>query len=178
MRNKTRTNRPKSKPSWRKASGDDKLYFMAHNIVSMLLFFWASMEMRLFEQQTYNLIEIFSFDFLQFFGVIIGLTILFALSSRIIVYGIFWVINHYQNTKSEGMRITTIKSFWNMNQGINEFATYHYIKIMFWSSLAFCVGVVVILQITLFKSESLWSLIGAYIIIKLLIYGYFWIKDK
>lgn len=76
------------------------------------------------------------------------------------------------------MRITTIKSLWDMNQGINEFASYHYIKIMFWSSLFFCVGAVGILQITLFKSDSLLSLIGAYLIIKVVIYGYYWIKDR
>lgn len=178
MRRKVQANRPVSKPIWRKASGEEKLYFLFHNVMSMLLFFFIAQRIALFDMQSYSLLDIFSFNFVQFLGIVIGLTILLGILSRFIVYGIFWSINYYDNEKKKGMRITTIKSFIDMNQGINEFTTYSYIKTVIYSSIFFCIGAVVIIQIKVFNSDSLWSLIGAYLIVKLVVYFWVWAKHK
>ena len=178
MRRKRKANRPVSKPIWRKASGDDKIYFILHNLLSMGFFFYAGLQMSLFERQSFNLLDIISFSFLQFIGIVIGLTILFGILSRFLVYGVFWVINYYNNEKKKGTKITTIKSFTNMNQGINEFTTYSYIKTVIYSSIFFCIGAVVIIQVKIFNSDSLWSLIGAYLIVKLVVYLWVWARHK
>lgn len=178
MRKKVQANRPVSKPSWRKASGEDKFYFLLHNIISILLFFFIGQKIELFEKQSYSLLDIISFSFLQFIGIVIGLTILLGILSRFLVYGIFWIINYYDNEKKKGMKITTIKSFTDMNQGINEFTTYSYIKTVIYSSIFFCIGAVVIIQIKVFNSDSLWSLIGAYLIVKIVVYLWVWARHK
>ena len=178
MRRNRKANRPVSKPIWRKASGEDKIYFLFHNIVSMLLFFYIAQKIELFERQSYNLLDIISFSFLQFIGIVIGLTILLGILSRFLVYGTFWVINYYNNEKKKGTKITTIKSFTDMNQGINEFTTYSYIKTVIYSSIFFCIGAVVIIQVKIFNSDSFWSLIGAYLIVKLVVYLWVWARHK
>ncbi len=167
-----------SKPTWRKASGEEKYYFIFHNLVSVLLFFYVAMKIALFSQQSYSLLDIISFNFIQFIGVIIGLTILLGFLSRVLVYGTFRIVNYYRNERSHGRKIITIKSFVDVNQGINEFTTYSYLKIVIYSSILFAIGAVTIVQLKFFKSNSLSSLIGAYIIVKLAVYIYVWAKHK
>jgi len=104
--------------------------------------------------------------------------ILLGICARAIIYGFFWVYNYYRNQKHHGMKITTIKSFMDMNQGINEFTTFTYLKIVLYNSIIFCVGVITIIQLKLFKSNSLWAYIGAYAIAKLCVYIWIWIKHK
>ena len=111
-------------------------------------------------------------------GVIIGLTIFLGFISRVLVYGIFRIVTYYRNERKQGMRITTMKSFFDINKGINEFTTYSYLKIVIYSSILFAIGAVTIVQLKLFKSTSLSSLIGAYIVVKLGVYLYVWAKHK
>ncbi|MHA2339302.1 MAG: hypothetical protein ACXACX_18485, partial [Candidatus Hodarchaeales archaeon] len=112
----------------------------------------------------------------QFIGILIGLTILLGFLARAIAYGLFRIYYYYKNERSQGMRITTIKSFWDMNQGINEFTTYSYLLTVIISSLFFAIGVVAIIQFKLFRSDSLLSFIGAYLIVKVGVYVYIWVK--
>lgn len=174
MRQKTK----QSKPTWRKTSGEEKYYFIFHNLMSVLLFFYIATKMNLFSQQSYSLLDIFSFNFIKFIGVIIGLTILLGFVSRILVYGIFWFVNYYRNERKQGKNITTIKSLGDINKGINEFTTFSYFKTVIYSSILFAIGAVTIIQLKLFKSNSLSSLIGAYLIVKISVYLYVWAKDK
>lgn len=175
---RSRQNIKQPKPSWRKASGEEKFFFIFHNLLSMVLFFYTARKVDLFGQQSYSFLDIISFKFIQLIGVVIGLTLLFGLLSRAIVYGIFRIVNYYKNEKKKGTSITTMKSFIDMNRGINEFTTFSYLKIQIYSSIAFAIGIIAIVQIKIFQSNKLWALISAYTIVKLVIYVWVWAKDK
>ena len=171
MRRKNRAIQNKEKVSWGRASGEDKWYFILHNVFSMCLFFLVATRLRLFSKQSYSLFDIISFDFLGFICVVIGLTILLGLFARVFAYCIFYLFYRYSLEKH-------IKSYWSMNKGINEMTTYSYFISVILNSILFSIGVVTLIQLKLFQESSLYTLIGAYIIIKIGVYLFVWAKYK
>ena len=171
MRRKNRPTEKRERFSWGKASGEERWFFILHNLLSMGLFFFVASRLRLFSKQSYSLLDIISFDFLGFIGIVIGLTILLAIFSRFLAYGVFYVFYRYVLKKS-------IKSYVIMNQGINEMTSYPYFIGVILSSILFAIGVVTLVQLKLFREENLFTLIGAYLLIKIGVYVYIWAKYK
>lgn len=171
MRRRKRSIQNKERVSWSSASGEEKWFFILHNVFSMSLFFLVATRLRLFSKQSYSLLDIISFDFLGFIGIVIGLTVLLGLFARIFAYCIFYLFYKYSLDKR-------IKSYWNINQGINEMSTYSYFISVILNSVLFSIGVVTLIQLKLFQESNLSTLIGAYIIIKVGVYLFVWSKYK
>lgn len=170
-RRKKRTTEKKERFSWGKASGEERWFFVLHNLISMGFFFLVAYRLRLFSKQSYSLLDIISFDFLGFIGIVIGLTILLAIFSRVLAYGIFYVSYKYALKKS-------IKSYWSMNKGINEMTSYPYFIGVILSSILFAIGFVTLVQLKLFREQNMVTLIFAYLLIKIGVYVYIWAKYK
>jgi len=142
-----------------KATGDDKLYFILHNLLSTLFFLVAIYRFHLYNQDYATFIA-----FLKSYGILVGLTILFGFASRVLIY-IPLRIHYDLNDK-------TILSFYDINQGINEFFSYAYILRTLLSMGLFAIWG------KLFTEEPWETTIIAYLIIKALIYVYIFIKYK
>lgn len=164
---KNQSNREKR--FWSKASGEEKLYFVMHNALSMLFFFWYAITQDLFENQTWNLWDIFSIEFLKFTVMIFGFSIIFSYSARILSYLLIFFVYKYQLKE-------TVKSFVNMNRGINAMFSYTYLMTTLISSIVFAIGAITLIQAKLFNQDSMLTFIGAYIITKAVIYLFAWVK--
>ena len=142
-----------------KASGGDKLYFIFHNLLSMVLFLVSLWRFDLYSKEY----ETF-FAFLQYFGILVILTILFGFIARILVYIPLKI--HYDNNNK------ALPSFGDINQGINELFTWPYFVRTLLSMELFAIWG------KLFTGEPWESTVIAYLVLKGIINVYVYIKYK
>jgi hypothetical protein len=150
-------NKERGKP--RKATGEDKLYFILHNLISMSLFLIV-----IWRYDLYNSNFATFFAFLRYYGILLFLTILFSLITRLLVYAFLWF---YYDSEDK-----TMKSFGDINQGINSFLSYPYFIQTILSTLVFAIWG------KLFTQEPWETTMIAYILIKVGISLYGYIKYK
>lgn len=153
--------------NWKNASNTDISYFVQHNLFSIIFFFTVAMAINLFEQQTYSLWDILSWDFCKFIALIFGLNVLVGLLARILAHLILY---YYFKSQEK-----TIKPFIDMNTGINAMDFVYFLTTII-SSITFAIGLIGLLQIKVFQENTLTTLVGSYIIIKLIIYVIVWAK--
>jgi len=148
----------------KRMEGDNIIYFMIHNSISFVAFFFIAWNLNLFDVGDDSISYLISMEFLRLLLLIFGLSLICSLLiGRILGYGILWIIFNFGLKKK-------VRTFWHLNtHGMNEINLSYLISTIL-SSLMFAVGALFVLENKLFGENTLFSLIITYILIKIIIY--------
>jgi len=163
----TREKRPRTG----KGEGEALWFFILHNSFSILVFFWVAIAVDLFEKQADSLLEIFTLDFVYFLFEVLLISVISGFFGRILAYIPLKLFYNYVSRKE-------IKSFGQLNKGINEMLSMSYIVSTLLSSVVFALGALTIIQSNLFEEETLWTLVLSYFLIKAVISIFIYVKYK
>jgi len=163
----TREKRPRTG----KGEGDKFWFFVFHNLISIAVFFWIAIAVDLFEKQADSLFDIFSFSFVYFLFEVLLISVISGFFGRILTYIPLKLWYNYVSRKE-------IKSFGQINKGVNEMLSMSYIISTLLSSIIFALGALTIIQSKLFEEDTLGTLILSYLIIKITISAFIYVKYK
>ena len=151
---------PKHKTKSEKTEGEHIIYFLLHYTVSTIFFFGFTLKFGIYDITEYTIAYLFTLEFLELIWTLFCISILCFLIGRTIAYVLIWVIFTQFLDK-------TVKNFRDINTGINKITIYKLIIATILSSFFFAIGLIAILQDTLFDERTLISLIGVYLLVKL-----------
>jgi len=143
--------------------GERIYYIVLHNAISLILFFWVAISMDLFSRKTQIIQELFKISFVELFIYVFALTIFTGLIARLIAYITLYLIIEKGFKKD-------MKKIGEINKGIDSL-DFNYILGSLVASILFSIGALVILQDVIFNNRSIYTLILAYIIMKVGVYG-------
>ena len=159
MKDKSRSRDQKTE----RASGDLLLYFIAHNLISVLFFFTLTMSLGIYIGREMSFELIFSIEFLELtLFQIFPLSILSSILGRI---GAFYTMRAYHNYYKN--RAT--KRWSELNKGINKIGLKFVITALI-TSFFYAIGVIVILSNLVFDETTLLPLMLIYFILKITTY--------
>lgn len=140
-------------------------YFLLHNILSFLLFFWIAISLNLFEQRVQNASDIFTNYYIEYLGTLIAIMFVTGFSARFLTYyGIFYPIYKYSRMY-ENRHLASFMDL-NFRVGFNRISLSYFAMIII-NAFLFSVGAIAIVQATIFKEDAtLLTLMIAYIVIK------------
>jgi hypothetical protein len=151
----------RQKKKERRVTGDNFLYFLSHNMISIFLFFTITLAWGLYGEKNSSIVFFISKDFWTLFGMVFFISILSGISARIIVYVI---INKIYTSNEKH-----VKKFSEINTGVNKLGLNFFLS-TFFTCLVFCLGLVTVLQEALFKELTIFTLIFTYVGIKIVIF--------
>jgi len=134
-------------------------YFLFHNLISIMLFFFIALQLRLFESQSSEISHLLSIAYVQLVLLIFGISLLSGIIGRIFAYVLIKMI----------FKKKPIKTIGEFNRGINKISM-SYLLSTFLSAIIFSIGAFAILQNMLFNEDSLFTLIATYTVIKIGVY--------
>lgn len=142
----------------------DYTYFILHNLISLIIFFWLSQEMNLFDRRTDTITDIFTKEHLNLILIIMAISLISSIFGRLLSYGVLWSVYSISDKNNKHKKV--IKSFGNVNRGINKIDFAYFVS-MFISSLLYSVGAILILREVLFSDrDSFIFLVLSYFILK------------
>lgn len=147
-----------------KTLSDHIPYFLIHNTISMFLFFLFAALLGLFDQRTEVISDLFSDYYLPFYGTTLFLMLLFGILARVITYFLIMAPFYKYVLKK------TVREFYALNDGINKLS-FGFVISTFLNAFFFTVGALTIIQSAIFKSNTLLTLILAYMLMKLLTFA-------
>lgn len=158
-----------------RASGDLLLYFITHNIISGLLFFFVTLGVGIYDQQQeiygLDVFQIFFYLFSSMFWVMtlqaIFILFLCCVAGRITAFygikGYYWYIDRDSRIKR------TIKRWSELNKGINRFGIRWFLTTAI-TAVIYCMGAVSLLSNMVFNEDTLLPLMVIYILVKIAVY--------
>ena len=160
-----RKNRERVGGKSERVGGDALTYFIAHNSISIFLFFVVTLYLEIYAGKEQLIGFIFQREFweLTLFQ-IFPISVLCSLLGRI---GAYYIINwsiEYKNKKRSIKKST--KRWGELNEGINRLGLVFVISALI-TSLIYSLGLVAILQFVVFNEESFFALISIYVIFKI-----------
>jgi len=145
-----------------RVSGDNILYLFIHNIFSVFIFFILTISYGLYDIEKND--SVASFLSLSFWG-LVGIVFLYGviagLMGRLLAFILLRTYFYYVKKKS-------MKKFKSLNRGLSKINISFFLASLF-TAIFYMIGFLGIIQIELFKEASLLTLIGAYIILKLIV---------
>lgn len=136
-------------------------FFFWHNIISMFLFFMCTMSFGFYGARDRSIAYIFSLDFLWFILLIFVCSMGAGLLGRLLAYILMKVYFDWRGK--------VMKKVGDLNRGINKISVAFFLS-AFLTAVAFSLGVVIILQDKVFNQNSLLTLMGSYLLLKIGIY--------
>ncbi len=180
MKDKSRSRDQKTE----RASGDLLLYFITHNIISGLLFFFVTLGVGIYDQQQeiYGLdgfqlfFYLFSFAFWVMILQAIFILFLCCMAGRITA---FYGIKGYYGYIDRDSRIKrAIKRWSELNKGINRFGIRWFLTTVI-TAVIYCMGAVSLLSNMVFNEDTLLPLMTIYILVKIAVYYFVkWLVGK
>ena len=152
-----------------RVTGDAVVYFILHNLISVFFFFLFTIRLEVYDATIMTFSDIFT---LEFWGLVIievfFLSVVSGIIGRVGAYLSIKTYFYFRNQKRTKKKI--MKRWGELHSGINEFNLIIFVLTSFITSLVYSLGVIAVLQNKIFDEESLLTLIGIYVMVKIGIY--------
>ena len=145
-----------------RVSGDNIMYLFIHNIISVFVFFILTIQYGLYDIEKND--SVASFLSLHFWGLVLIVFlygVIAGLLGRLLAFILLRTYYYYVKKKS-------MKRFRGLNRGLSKINIGFFLASLF-TAIFYMIGFLGILQIELFKEANLLTLMGAYVILKLIV---------
>ncbi len=144
-----------------RVEGENLYYFTLHNMISGSLFLLITGLSGIWEVKTTNLFNLFTSEFIELIFYLFTIYLVTGILGRVTA---FFLMKYLLKMNEKIM-----KKFWNINKGINKLGVVWLISILI-SSFIFALGIVALLQNAIYDKDTVFTLIGTYIIVRVIVY--------
>jgi len=146
-----------------RASGDLLLYFITHNLISILFFFIFTISMGVYVGQLLTFGYIFTIEFLELtLFQIFPISIISSIMGRITAFYVMRAYHNYYKNRAT-------KKWSELNKGINKIGLRFLITALI-TSFSYSIGIIAILSYAIFNEVTLLPLIIVYSGLKIGVY--------
>jgi len=146
------------------AEGYRFTFFILHNIISAIMFFFFAFWLGLFNQQENQISDIFSPDLYNLIFWVFGLSVITAILARYISY---WILKGLYKGLFKKRTFPSLKAFF---RGINGISFAFFVSTLI-SAVIFAFGLTTVFQDILFNQDTFFAAVMTYLILEIAVYG-------